>query len=232
MAASLRRDLEQMGAAELGLWLQRALRDRVHLPYATPDEMPAIAVQRVYASLSPAAQQVVQETTSALIRYLAQAEGEDPAYCRQLLLFCPVLGSPAVTAALAELVDGFLTLPHLTFEVQMSLLAALVEASPRPPASLWMRLAQQKPSFASLAFSGALRADPVAAVQVLPLLPDDVAQGQATVMKLDIAYDILTAAGIWNSFEAALIAVLPQCASNVAGPIRPWLQERPTSPSA
>ncbi len=211
---------------EIRVWLARALHGQESLPRLTPDESLHLGVLRLEKTQKPAARDSLRDGCLQLVRqFCADGRGET-AYIEELLCLASAFKSPETVQLLAQLARGFPQYPDISVEIRVAVLAALVDTPPPQPPAFWDDILKQDPEkYAALALSGVLATHPTQAIRMLPAMPDAERAGQAAALKLDLAWDDLPPKKRFQ-FVQDILAILPQCGSRFAGPVKKWADSK------
>jgi hypothetical protein len=165
--------LEHLSYPEIQAWLGHALNGRGSPPLAIPDEPLQDAIYRHVSLLSRVTLNGICEGCITLLhRYCQAPEVVDDAYVLALLGLIAHLDLRSVALELGQLVDGprFATLPAVQ---RRRIVGMLVDFRVQRPFAFWESLARNYPhDLGVLAFTALLR-DGAKAMEILPLLPDD-----------------------------------------------------------
>jgi hypothetical protein len=221
--------VNDLSHGEIRNWLGSALLGRESLPLATPDESPYLGVVSLQKELKPPALESVWDACRELIGgFCAEGHGE-PAFLEQLLGLASAFKDPETIAMLADLASRFPKLPQLSPETRLAVLATLVDTPPPQPPLFWAEILKQDPDrYAALALSGVLATNPAQAIQMLPAMPDTKRSGQATALKLDLAWDTLAPDKRFQ-FVRAVGQVLNRCGRRFAGFVGAWVSAKQSS---
>jgi hypothetical protein len=211
---------------EILAWLERALLGRELLPRLTPDEAPHLGLLRVDRLQKPATRDSLRDGCLQLVRqFCAEGHGET-AYVEELLHLASAFKIPEAVQMLAQLACRFPDIADIPPEVRVAVLAALVDTPPPQPPEFWEQTLKQAPEdYAGLALSGVLATNPARAVKMLPAMPDVERAGHAAALKLELAWDDLLPKQR-SQFVDDIQAILPQCGSRVAGPVKAWVDSK------
>ena len=221
--------LNDLSHGEIRAWLESALHGHESLPLATPDESPYLGVGRRQKELKPPTRESLWDACRGLIAdFCAEGHGE-PAFLEQLLGLASTFRDPETVAMLADLACRFPNLPQLPPEIRLAVLATLVDTPPPQTPLFWAEILKQDPQrYAALALSGVLATNPAQAIQMLPAMPDTEHSGQATALKLDLAWDTLAPEKRFQ-FIQAIGQVLDRCGRRFAGFVGAWVNTKQTS---
>lgn len=207
---------------EISAWLERALRGREPLPGLTPDESPFLGILRLEKTLKPAARDSLRDGCFQLVRQFCADGREETAYTEELLSLTSAFKNPEAVQMLAQLALRFPQMPQIPLEIRLAVLAALVDTPPPQEPVFWKSVFEQAPEeHAGLALSGVLATNPARAIGMLPAMPDVERIGQATALKLDLAWDDLPP-GKRVQFVEDVEAALARCGPRFADPVRAW----------
>jgi hypothetical protein len=220
------RSIDDLSHAEIGAWLKRALHGQEPLPRLTPDERPHLGILRLEKTLKPAARDSLRDWCVQLVREFCVDGRGEAAYLEELLSLASVLKSPETVQMLAQLALRFPQMPQISVEIQLAVLAALVDTPPPQAPTFWESMLKQAPEkFAGHALSGVLATNPAQAVAMLPAMPDVERIGQATALKLDLAWDDLPPRKRFQ-FVQDVRAILKHCGPRFAGPVKAWADSK------
>jgi hypothetical protein len=221
--------INDLSHGEIRAWLESALHGHESLPLATPDESPYLGVVRWQKELKPPTRESLWDACRGLIAdFCAEGHGE-PAFLEQLLGLASTFRDPETVAMLADLASRFPNLPQLPPEIQLAVLATLVDTPPPQPPLFWAEILKQDPQrYAALALSGVLATNPAQAIQMLPAMPDTERSGQAATLKLELAWDTLTQDKRFQ-FVQAVGQVLCRCGRHFAGFVGAWVRAKQSS---
>ncbi|MDS4030206.1 MAG: hypothetical protein RKO66_09040 [Candidatus Contendobacter sp.] len=211
---------------EIRAWLERALRGQESLPLLTRDEFPHLGIVRLEKTLKPATRDSLRDGALQLVRQFCMDGRGETAYVQELLTLAAAFKQPEAVQMLARLADKFSDLPDISTEIQLAVLAALVDMPPPQSVEFWVRIFNRDPEkYAGLALSGVLAINPARAIELLPKMPDTERAGQATALKLDLTWDDLRPEQRYR-FVEDIRAVLVQCGSYFAGPVEAWVNSK------
>lgn len=221
-----RTSINDLSHAEIGPWLKRALHGQEPLPRLTPDERPHLGILRLEKRFKPAARDSLRDWCVQLVReFCADGRGE-AAYLEELISLAAALKSPEAVQMLAQLALGFPQMPQISVEIQLAVLAALVDTPPPQTPAFWESIRNQAPEkYAGHALSGMLATNPAQAIAMLPGMPDDERIGQATALKLELAWDELPPKKRFQ-FVQDVREILEHCGSRFAGPVKVWADSK------
>jgi len=136
------------------IWLKRALRGEELLPQLTTDEHPHLGILRLEKTLWPTTRRSISDGCLELIRQFSADGVGDDAYLQELLFLTAALKNPEAVRMLAQLAARFPEMRHVSEEVRLAVLAALVDTPPPQPAAFWDGiLKQDSEKYAGLALS-------------------------------------------------------------------------------
>jgi hypothetical protein len=218
--------INELSHEEIRAWLKRALHGHEPLPRFTPDESPYLGVLRLEKDLKPPARYSLWGGCLQLVReFCAGGSGEAP-YLEELLSLASAFQNPEAVEMLAKLATRFPELPHISVEVRLAVLAALVDTPPPRNMAFWETILARDPAaYAGLALSGVLATNPEQAIAMLPRFPDSERLGQAAALKLDLTWDNLLPKDRFQ-FVQDIQAILPQCGQHLAAPVRVWVDSK------
>ncbi len=215
--------IESFDHEEIRAWLKRALRGKEPLPLLTRDEFPHLGIVRLEKTLKPATRDSLRDGALQLVRQFCVDGCGETTYMQELLALTAAFKQPEAVQMLARLADNFSDSPHISTEIQLAVLAALVDMSPPQSVEFWVRIFNRDPEkYAGLALSGVLAINPARAIELLPKMPDTERAGQAAALKLDLTWDDLPA-GQRPRFVRNVQNVLRRCGCRFAGPVRAWV---------
>jgi hypothetical protein len=218
--------IDGLSHEDIRAWLKRALQGREALPRLSPDESPSPGVLRLERELKPAARDSLRDACLQLVReFCADGSGE-AAYVEELLALTSAFKNPEAVEMLATLAASFPELPHISVQVRLAVLAALVDTPPPRDMAFWeTMLAQDLEKYAALALSGVLATNPEQAVSMLPRFPDDELLGQAAALTLDLTWDELPRRERFQ-FVQDIQAILARCGRRFGAPVRAWADSK------
>jgi len=225
--------VDDLNHEEVRAWLKRALRGQEFLPLLTRDEFPHLGIARLEKTLKPATRDSLRDGALQLVRQFCVDGRGETGYVQELLALAAAFKQPEAVQMLARLADDFSDLSQFSTEIQLAVLAALVDMSPPQSVEFWVRIFNRDPeNYAGLALSGVLAINPARAIELLPKMPDTERAGQATALKLDLAWDDLPA-GQRHQFVWGVQNVLGRCGCRFVPPVRAWAdskeESRPTT---
>lgn len=204
------------------IWLKRALHGEEPLPHLTADEHPHLGILRLEKTLWPTTRRSISDGCLELIRQFSADGLGEAAYLQELLFLTAGFKNPEAVRMLAQLATRFPEMPHVSIEIRLAVLAALVDTPPPQLPSFWDDILRQDPEkYAGLALSGMLATNPAQAIRMLPTMPDTERAGQAAALKLDLTWDDLS---LKQRFQLVqdVEAILPRCGSRFASPVEAW----------
>ena len=226
--------INDLNHEDICIWLKRALRGEELLPQLTTDEHPHLGILRLEKTLWPTTRRSISDGCLELIRQFSADGVGDDAYLQELLFLTATFKNPEAVRMLAQLAARFPEMRHVSEEVRLAVLAALVDTPPPQPAAFWNGiLKQDSEKYAGLALSGVLAINPAQAINMLPAMPDAERAGQAAALKLDLMWDDLPPKKRFQ-FAQDVEAILAQCGPRFARPVKAWTdsKEEPIGASA
>ena len=229
MSMALGHPVNDLSHEKICIWLKRALHGEEPLPLLTSDEHPHLGILRLEKTLWPTTRRSISDGCLELIRQFSADGLGDDAYLQELLFLTAGFKNPEAVRMLAQLARRFPQMPQISVEIRLAVLAALVDMSPPQPAEFWDDILKQDPEkYAGLALSGVLATNPAQAINMLPAMPDAERAGQATALKLDLAWDELPPKQRFPLVQD-VEAILPRCGSRFASPVAAWTASKRTA---
>jgi len=213
--------LNQRSSAELRVWLEDALNDRVALPKLTPDETPDVAILSAERVLDKPTRHDLRKATRELVLDFTRTGAGSLPYVRALLYLAVGLDQTELARALVGMAQRFSNLPMLDVKVRQSVLLTIVDLKESQPAEFWRAMFDQDSSaYAGPALSGLLARHWQTALELLPRFPDDPMLANVAAVILEQALDDRTPAQR-ATCVSELERVMPRCPAA----LRPTLRE-------
>jgi hypothetical protein len=156
------------------LWLEQALRGHEALPRVVPGESPEDSILRHERTLMTITRTDLREACRLLVRRFIRQPVDNDEFVAALFRLAKGFALAEIANdlhALASSAERFSILPAAQ---QKTLLSTLLDLRAPLPAPFWHELVARDPErFGVVSFSGLLRHAPAAALQILPLLPND-----------------------------------------------------------
>lgn len=218
--------INDLNHEDIRAWLKRALQNQEALPRLSPDESPYLGVLRLERELKPAARDSLRDACLQLVREFCAVGNGEASYVGELLALTFAFKNPEAVEMLAKLALRFPELPHISVEVRLAVLAALVDTPPPRSMAFWeLMLAQDPGKYAASALSGVLATNPEQAIAMLPRFPDSELLGQAAALKLDLTWDELPPRERFQ-FVRDIQQILPRCGRRLATPVQVWTDSK------
>lgn len=214
--------LESLSFAETRDWLERALRGREPLPSAVRGELPQTTILRHTPSLTLPAENRLRVACENLVQAFASAAESDTEYVQSLLSLAVGLRAGIVTSHLKSLCENAGRADALSMEQWQAVVSALVDLKARLPDDFWLSLARHLPGATRvLVVSALLLANPDAAAQAIPLLPNEDAVADALFVVLRQHAQVLGKEEL-SRLARAIMAEQSACPSAIAKALADW----------
>ena len=213
--------LNQRSFAELRVWLEDALNDRVDLPRLTPDETPDVALLAAEHVLDKLTRGDLRKATRELVLDFTRTGAGSIPYVRALLHLAAGLDQHEIAGALVGMAQRFPNLPMLEVKARQSVLLTIIDLKESQPAEFWWTMFNENSTaYAGPVLSGLLALNWQSGLELLPRFPDDPMLGNVAAVILDQALEDRTPAQ-----RAACVSELDRILPRCPAALRPILQE-------